>query len=716
MNNKAREIQYFFFSHYFSDGLRITLGILLPSLLFSWLGDFETGLTLSLGALCVSIVDSPGPVVHKRNGMLYCNLFIFATALLTGYVRVNVYLMGMEVLLLSFFFSMFVVYGNRAAAIGTAALLVMVLMMDNRLEPAEVPGYSALVLAGGFWYMVLSLSFFQIRPYRQAQQALGECIHEVAKFLRLRAMIYEPDTDLEQSYNKQVAQQVVVSEKQDAVREVMFKSRQLIKESTTTSRTLLMAFVDVMDLYEQVTASHYDYTSVRERFGGTGVLEQITRLIRQTADELDNAGVAIQSNTRYRRSVDLSAGLEQLKTTIDQLEEKEQEGSVLVLKKILVNLRSLTQRLHDIQAYFSPDAATQTRRSNHVEYTRFVSHEKFDPGKFRDNLTFSSTVFKHAVRVALVCLFGFIVTKFIAYGHHSYWVLLTIIVILKPGYSLTKQRNYQRIVGTLVGGFVGILILAFIPDKTVQFVLLLLLMVGTYSFMRINYIISVIFMTPYILILFSFLGIGHVALVEERVVDTLIGSAIALAASYLIFPSWEADTIKDYVQAMLKANMNYLLTLAESLAGEKVTVTDYKLARKEVYVSAANLGGAFQRMVSEPRRTQRYSKEVHKFVVLNYILASNIATLSTAVTEEGNQVTLVNESLKPVRRALATLNDGVRKLDPKATDNVLAKLPVAALQPGNARVQVADAALREQLEFILKLSTDIYKVTDSMAR
>ncbi|MBF9254467.1 FUSC family protein [Pontibacter sp. 172403-2] len=717
MNNKARSIQYFFFSQYFSDGLRITFGVLLPSLLFYWLGQFETGLTLSLGALCVSIADSPGPVVHKRNGMLYCNLFIFAVALLTGYARLSIWTMGLEVLLLSFFFSMFVVYGNRAAALGTAALLVMILMMDNRLEPEQVPGYSALILGGGLWYMLFSLLTFQIRPFRQAQQALGECIHEIAKFLRLKAEFYTLKTDLQRDYDKVVSQQVVVSQKQDAVRELLFKSRQLMKESIPASRTLLLTFVDVVDLYEQITASHYDYATIRERFGTTGVLELIADLIRQISEELDEVGVAIQSNTHYnRRSLDLNNALEQLKTTIDAVGERGQGGSNLALKKILVNLRHLMQRLNSISAYFDtqPPAAVPAGRSN-LEYRRFVSHEGFDAGKFFDNLTFSSSVFKHAFRVAIVCLFGFVVTKFIIYGHHSYWVLLTIIVILKPGFSLTKQRNYQRITGTVTGGLIGIVILHLIPDKTVQFVLLLFLMVGTYSFIRINYVISVIFMTPYILILFSFLGIGHLDLVEERILDTLIGSAIAFTASYIIFPSWESHTIKGLMRDMLKANSNYLLRLAESLAGRDVETLDYRLARKEVYVSAANLSGAFQRMLSEPKRTQRNSKEVHKFVVLNHILFSSIATLSSAILDQDYKMVLSAESLRPVRRALAMLNEGVRRLDPAASDNSPESIAAVPDPEHKGMVETADPGLREQLEFMQRLSSDILKITDSVA-
>ena len=75
---------------------------------------------------------------------------------------------------------------------------------------------------------------------------------------------------------------------------------------------------------------------------------------------------------------------------------------------------------------------------------------------FRDNLTLDSPVFRYSARVALAMLLGFIITQFLPYGHHSYWVLLTISVILKPAFSLTKQRNIERIGGTLIGGVIGV--------------------------------------------------------------------------------------------------------------------------------------------------------------------------------------------------------------------------------------------------------------------
>ncbi len=66
-NQPIRNIQDFLLSTYFADGLRITIGVLCPSLILAQFGMLQYGMTLSLGALCISVVDSPGPNVHRRN-------------------------------------------------------------------------------------------------------------------------------------------------------------------------------------------------------------------------------------------------------------------------------------------------------------------------------------------------------------------------------------------------------------------------------------------------------------------------------------------------------------------------------------------------------------------------------------------------------------------------------------------------------------------------
>ncbi|MDB5130223.1 FUSC family membrane protein, partial [Mucilaginibacter sp.] len=388
MNNHKREIKSFFYSQYFSDGLRMSIGILVPSLVMMQLGNFDLGLTMSLGALCICTIDGPGPISHKRNAMAVGNLCLLVVAFITGYARLSVYTLGLEITVFSFLFSMLIVYGNRAASIGTSALLVMIFMMDKAVPPPQLPMFCLTILAGGLWYMIFSLVFFGIRPFRAAQQILGENVADIARFLRIKADFYIHTTDIDENYRKLVLQQIQVSNHQDAVREILFKSRLLVKESTAASRILVLTFIDLVDMFEQIMATHYDYSYIREKFESTGVLKDIADFLHHVADDLDNIGFAVLANTRPEKLSNLELHLEYLKQRIDAIGTDDKETSNLVLKKILINLRDLSKSISNLYKYYHSKASDSlVQGPTGVEYSKFVAQQDYAPHVFFDNLT-----------------------------------------------------------------------------------------------------------------------------------------------------------------------------------------------------------------------------------------------------------------------------------------------------------------------------------------
>ncbi len=211
MQHQAREIKYFFYSQAFADGFRTSFAILLPALVGLYFNFFQVGLTISLGCMSVSLTDAPGPVIHKRNGMLFCSAFIFIVAVLTGFARLNIYTLGLEIIVTSFFFSMFNVYGTRAASVGNSGILIMILTMDSSLTPSQILPHALLILAGGIFYTVLSLLLHALHPYRISQRALGDSLREMATYLSIKTDFYDEATDLDANYKRLVDQQIIVN-------------------------------------------------------------------------------------------------------------------------------------------------------------------------------------------------------------------------------------------------------------------------------------------------------------------------------------------------------------------------------------------------------------------------------------------------------------------------------------------------------------------------
>ncbi|RZL16890.1 MAG: FUSC family protein, partial [Pedobacter sp.] len=248
-NRQIRTVNDFLLSTYFADGLRITFGVLCPPLIMAQFGLFQLGMTLSLGALCVSVADSPGPIVHRRNAMGVTIILIFIFSILTGLTNTNVFFIGILLTTSCFFLSMFFVYGTRAASVGTAALLIMVLSVDDVRPWRQVLDSSMLLFAGGTWYALLSYFVYRLRPFRMVQQSLSESIYEVSEFLRTKALFYNEGVNYKETYDELLRLQVSVHEKQEAVREVLFKTREIVRDSTPEGRFLLLVFVDMVDLF-----------------------------------------------------------------------------------------------------------------------------------------------------------------------------------------------------------------------------------------------------------------------------------------------------------------------------------------------------------------------------------------------------------------------------------------------------------------------------------
>jgi uncharacterized membrane protein (TIGR01666 family) len=715
-NRPVRNIQDFLLSTYFADGLRITIGVLFPSLILAQFGMLKFGMTLSLGALCVSVVDTPGPSVHRRNAMLVTTALITLISVVVGLTNKNPYFIGVLLVTCSFLFSMFFLYGTRAASIGTAVLLIMVLSIDDVRPWRDVLMYSFLVFCGSIWYSFLSYFFYRLRPYRVVQQTLSESIHEVSQFLRAKAKFYHQNTDYDTNYAELLQHQVDVHEKQDAVRELLFKTREIVRDSTPEGRFLMLVFVDMVDLYEQVMSTYYDYKHLHDQFDEVGILSSYERVINRIASELDEIAFALKTGGTPLPPVVLIEEVKRLKEEIINLESENKDGryntlGIIALKNIEVNIENILSRVKTINSYFNKNEKKNLKKRE-IETERFVTRQAIDIKLFYDNITFSSSTFRHSLRVAIVMIIGFVVARMLN-SSHSYWILLTILVISKPGFSLTKQRNYERLIGTIVGAFVGMGILMYIHDRNTLFFILLFCMIGAYSFQRKNYVVSVLFMTPYILVLFDFLGMGSLSVAKERIYDTLIGSGIALLGSYTLFPNWEHQNLKEAMLNTLYANMAYFEEVTKLYFAAEQNLTNYKVARKEVYVTSANLASIFQRMFSEPKSKQKLMKEMHQFTALNHLLSSYIATLSLYNKEHSFFFSTPDE-LKPIaNNTLYLLNLSAEHLIKAKVEPSNAPL-IKSVNDDKKLLNGNEALVIEQFDLIQKVAYDIFKLTEKV--
>ena len=705
---QTKEIKNFFYGQYFYDGIRITLGSIIPLIVCAILEQFAIGTIMSLGALVIGLADTPGAISHRRTGMIASLLLCFVTSLLTAVVNDSVVAMTITLAVVTFLCSMLAVFNTRASTVGVMAILTMLINVDAIYGFKQEITLLLFFSLGGLWYFLVSVALVKTRPYRLAQQGLSDCIRQVADFMRLKATFYQVGVDFDLNYRKVIEQQIQVNSHQESVRELLFQSKRSIKDTTKAGRYLTLVFADIIDLYEQGTMAYYDYKEIHNSYAHTEILDKYRRILRKIATELDHIAFQLNANRKLTPLYDFQNDLQALLDHAKLIEEEE-GVSTMNLKKIIINIRNIVKLLDNIYSY-SHLSQEQTEREDIVQASAFVQNSKIDWSKFRENLNLRSNNFRHSLRLAITLSATYLTVEMMELGHMgTYWILLTILVILRPGFGLTKERNIQRIAGTFIGGIIGFLVLIFVQDEVIRFIFLIFFFLTAYSFFRINYIILVIFITPYVLILLSFTGMNSLDIAKARIIDTFLGGLLAFLSSYLILPSWESSQIKGRLEKVLVANYNYLVIVLEILLGNPPSLTAIKLMRKEVYIASANMSSTFQRMLTEPKWRQKSSKEVNRFTILNHIFSSYAATLLDQVNSRG-QESFTQEHIKLLRNTLKKLENSIL-LIPEADISALHNLDSLFKLSESEDGAESSHLITEQLQFLNKISADLHKAT-----
>jgi uncharacterized membrane protein (TIGR01666 family) len=730
-----KEYRRFINSHYLADGVRITAGVLLPSVIMSYFGELQTGIYLSLGAMCASIPDNPGPIHHRRNGLFACCGIIFIVALLVGFSLQYTWLFLVMLPVLCFFFSMIGVYGARVTAIGIAALLMMVMATHETLRGWQVVRFAAYVLAGGLWYTLLSLLLYSVRPYKLIQQLMGEYILAASRYLRSRAEFYAINADVDKSYENLVQVQVSLQQKQELMAELLFKTRSVVKESTHTSRILMMMFLDVADLLERTMASHLEYKKLHAYFDKTTILAEYRQIILSLADELDEIAIAISSGrpSEYDLRIDkeLVQGRERLQQLRLELINPANLEGFISLRHILDSIDDIAARIRTLHRYTSYDRKLRNIKIDTPDPSKYVTRQTIDPQQFWSNFSLQSNIFRHSLRITVAAMAAYIVGQLLPLGH-GYWILITVIVILKPGYSLSKQRNIERLAGTFIGVALGWIILYFVKNNTAIFVLLIISMIGGFSFIRWKYQVGIVMITMYILFMFHILSpLEFNEVIEERIIDTILASIIGFLASYLLPPIWERQRIGESMQQLTNDIAEYFESVAYVFTGKPYDKQLSAEKRKHAWVSLANVSDAFTRMLSEPKSKRRDSKEFHRFVVLSHMLVSHMATLTyyadsikpEYITED--YVLLIKASVAELTTAGKVLNNPEYNIPPRSPDNPQARLDKkinslmqerqqelqrGQLESENKKYLSTFKSVTDQFYFVYKTSQDLLKI------
>jgi len=153
----------------------------------------------------------------------------------------------------------------------------------------------------------------------------------------------------------------------------------------------------------------------------------------------------------------------------------------------------------------------------------------------RKHFSLDSDVFQHALRLAF-CIF---ISQFFCrtlLSHNSYWLPLTVAIVLRPDFDQAFSRVLARMVGTVIGAVLTTVIVIWLKPDGITLAFLTLPCVWLcFSSFKANYILYSVCITAYVVFMLSFIGLPEMSVLINRLIATLSGGFLALLV-YAVWP------------------------------------------------------------------------------------------------------------------------------------------------------------------------------------
>ncbi len=244
-------------------------------------------------------------------------------------------------------------------------------------------------------------------------------------------------------------------------------------------------------------------------------------------------------------------------------------------------------------------------------------------------LDHDSLVLRYALRVAIVTALAVWLTGQFAIPH-GYWVTITAVVILQPYSGATTVKAMQRLVGTVLGGILTAALGAALHDPRWILVLSFLFAGICVAVLPINYALFSMFLTP-TFVLLAEVGTGDWHLAEVRVLNTLLGGALALLGSRLLWPRPEWSRFPTFAAGVLRENAEFLRTVARDFGDRSEAATArMRAARRRAGLAAINAEESFQRLMGEHRGGADGLAPLLTFLTYGRRFGASIASLATS--------------------------------------------------------------------------------------
>ncbi|MGC9957344.1 FUSC family membrane protein [Roseiarcus sp.] len=611
-----------FVGQHIINGASVGLGVVAVALVSSAIFGFAAGQPATLGAIAASISDLPAPWREKAKtlgfGFALALLSTVAIQLALPWPVAALVMIG----LISFVGGLVTGLGRWAVAVGMQAVIPMVFILGFPREtfPAAVR-IELLLAGGGVAYIAFALLATVFTDASARRLVTSESIREFSMYMRAVAGVFDPDQELAAAYGATIRQQSMLSEQLQSARSVLLE-----RPGEKGERMRLAASIGILlDALDALVAAQCDVDLIRQTPEAATVLARIGDALRVGSFDLEHLSLELLTTGRPILPPDHQLAIDALKreaarAEAEAMDPKARAALVATTWRLVLSLSHIRR----LERALSDDETARASIGD-VNLAAFIPKRRYAPSALAPHLSLESPVLRFSVRLALAMMAGAVVAQSLGDERHGNWVLLTIAVVMRAGYGLTKQRRDDRVIGTLIGCVVAAGSVAYLPAGALVAVQGLAVAV-THSFARLNYRVASSGTSVTALVSLHLVQPWVSAPILVRLADTLIGAAIAHLFNYL-WPRWEsseAPRLASRLQAQLAA-------FAAAALRADVSDHDYRLARKNVIEAIAALSDSAGRMSSEPMAARKGLDEMANLLIAAYSLVAELSAARLAV-------------------------------------------------------------------------------------
>lgn len=590
-----------------------------------WIGDVKLTIPLTLGVVAAALADLDDRLAGRLRNLLITLISFFIASASVELLFPWPWLFALGLIISTSGFILLGGLGQRYATIAFGGLLIAIYTMLGISLFEQWYQQPLLLLAGAVWFNLLTLIGHLVFPIRPLQDNLARCYEQLAHFLELKSRLFDPDIEDESQaplYDLALANGQLVSTLNQTKTSLLTRLRG-DRGQRGTRRTLHYYFA-AQDIHERASSSHVQYQALREQFRYSDVMFRFQRLLSMQAQACAHLSRCILLRIPYQHDSRFERAFTHLDAALDRARAGgTSDDQIKALGFLLQNLRAIDAQLATIESE-QAQALTRNDTDNMLadEGLNGISDIR---ARLSRNLSPESALFRHAIRMSAVLCFGYAFIQLTGL-EHGYWILLTSLFVCQPNYNATRHRLALRIIGTLVGVAVGLPVLYFVPSIEGQLILIVITGVLFFAFRHVQYAHATMFITLLVLLCFNLLGEGFEVAIP-RIIDTLIGCAIAWAAVSFIWPDWRFRNLPRVLERAIDANCRYLDAILEQYHQGRDNRMAYRIARRDAHNRDAELASVVSNMSTEPGASAELRDAAFRLLCLNHTFTSYISAL-----------------------------------------------------------------------------------------